>query len=44
VSSFRSSASSLFRKLFVGSVLVIAGFAGGLVLTARLRPASESRA
>ena len=35
---------SLLRKLFVGSVLVIAGFAGGLVLTARLRPASESRA
>jgi len=44
VSPFRSSASSLLRKLFVGSVLVIAGFAGGLVLTARLRPASESRA
>ena len=44
MSPFRSSASSLLRKLFVGSVLVIAGFAGGLVLTARLRPASESRA
>ena len=39
-----SSASSLLRKLFVGAVLVIAGFAGGLVLTARLRPVSESRA
>ena len=44
MSSFRSSTSSLLRKLFVGSVLVIAGFAGGLVLTARLRPVSESRA
>jgi serine protease Do len=42
--SFSSDASSLLRKLFVGAVLVIAGFAGGLVLTARLRPVSESRA
>jgi len=42
--SFSSDASSLLRKLFVGAVLVIAGFAGGLVLTARLRPISESRA
>ena len=42
--SFSSDASSLVRKLFVGAVLVIAGFAGGLVLTARLRPVSESRA
>jgi len=42
--SFSSDASSLLRKLFVGTVLVIAGFAGGLVLTARLRPISESRA
>jgi serine protease Do len=42
--SFSADASSLLRKLFVGSVLVIAGFAGGLVLTARLRPVSESRA
>jgi serine protease Do len=42
--SLTSSASSLLRKLFVGTVLVVAGFAGGLVLTARLRPASESRA
>ena len=39
-----ASASSLLRKLFVGAVLVIAGFAGGLVLTARLRPVAESRA
>ena len=42
--SFSSDASSLLRKLFVGGVLVFAGFAGGLVLTARLRPVSESRA
>jgi serine protease Do len=35
---------SLLRKLFVGAVLVIAGFTGGIVLTARLRPVSESRA
>ena len=42
--SFTSSTSSLLRKLFVGAVLVIAGFAGGLVLTARLRPVAESRA
>jgi serine protease Do len=42
--SLTSSASSLLRKLFVGAVLVFAGFAGGLVLTARLRPVSESRA
>jgi serine protease Do len=39
-----SSLLSLLRKLFVGAVLVIAGFAGGLVVTARLHPASESRA
>ena len=37
-----SFTSSLARKLFVGAVLIVAGFAGGLVLTARLRP--ESRA
>jgi len=42
--SFSSDLSSLLRKLFVGTVLVVAGFAGGLVLTARLRPVSESRA
>jgi serine protease Do len=42
--SFSSDAPSLLRKLFVGAVLVIAGFAGGLVLTARLRPVAESRA
>jgi serine protease Do len=42
--SLSGSASSLLRKLFVGAVLVVAGFAGGLVLTARLRPVSESRA
>jgi serine protease Do len=36
--------SSLFRKLFVGAVLLTAGFIGGLGLTARLHPVSESRA
>src|SRR5882757_8890412 len=34
----------MFRKLFVATVLLGAGFVGGLVLTARLPPASESRA
>jgi serine protease Do len=34
----------LLRKLFVAFVLLTAGFVGGLVLTARLRPASEARA
>jgi serine protease Do len=34
----------LLRRLFVGAVLIIAGFTGGLVLTARLRPVAESRA
>ena len=34
----------MLRKLFVAAVLLTAGFVGGLVLTARLRPVSESRA
>jgi serine protease Do len=34
----------MLRKLFVAVVLLTAGFVGGLVLTARLRPVSESRA
>jgi serine protease Do len=34
----------MFRKLFVATVLLSAGFVGGLVLTARLPHASESRA
>jgi serine protease Do len=34
----------MLRQLFVAAVLLIAGFLGGLVLTARLPPASESRA
>ena len=34
----------MLRKLFVGGVLLTAGFVGGLVLTARLPMTSESRA
>jgi serine protease Do len=34
----------MFRKLFVSAVLLTGGFVGGLVLTAHLPPASESRA
>jgi serine protease Do len=43
-SSLIVAGMSLLRRLFVGAVLVIAGFTGGLVLTARLRPVTESRA
>ena len=39
-----SPSSSLIRKLFVATVLIAAGFVGGLVVTARLRPVAESRA
>jgi serine protease Do len=42
--SVTAAAPSLLRKLFVGFVLVVAGFTGGIVLTARLRPVAESRA
>jgi serine protease Do len=34
----------MVKRLFVSSVLVAAGFAGGLVLTGRMRTASDSRA
>jgi serine protease Do len=34
----------MIRKLLVSSALVVAGFAGGLVLTGRMRTATDSRA
>src|SRR5581483_7872222 len=35
---------AMVKRLFVSSALVAAGFVGGLVLTGRMRTATESRA